>query len=866
MPLIRTLGTLSITEGDRLLAGSLAQPRRQALLAVLARAGERGVSRERLLALFWPDLPEERARPNLAQALYAIRRDLGGDETITGITDLRLDAQLVPSDVVQFERACQRGEWQAAVALYSGPFLDGVVLAGLDEFNRWADTERAALAHRQGEALEKLATASSDPVTAAGWWRRLAAHEPYSGRIALRLMQALVATGDRAGAIRHSQIHAELLRQELDTAPDPDVTDFAERLRQAPAADPRPRDIAPPTAAVAVAAIPSADVAGTPRAATTTHQRRYLFAGAVLVAVVALGLLLWRDRPAAPPVPGATSRVSADAVLELDPQVSPDGSRIAYVAGAVGSTRLHLRELAGGPPLAVGDTDLMPHRLPQWSADGSTIYFQGRGGIYRVGALGGVPRLIVRDDPALGRAMSPSLSRDGRRLAYVFDDRLVIRSLDDDSETIITAVPYPHSPAWSPDGRRLAVVSDNLAFVMGGAPPALVGTNLGNIGSSALWIVDVTGGREPVEIVAGSGRALSPTWAPDGRTLLYLSDQEGRRDIYMVAIGGNLRPVDAPRRITTGLGAHSIALSRDGSRLAYATFTNANNIYRVDIPASGTVSVRGAVPLTGGSQTVEGLAVSPDGQWLAFDSDLNGRQELWRMPATGGEAERLTTSTADNFLPAWSPNGRELAFYEFRDGRRRLRTVPSSGGRVRTVTGDEYDDRYPSWSPDGSQLMFARRLGPYDEIHTIRRNADSTWSEARQLTEEGGNAARWSPDGKHFLYFPGRTPGLAVAPIDRPGEVRLLVRGDSASGAPFPALAEWDPRGDRIYYKAFDGEGRASFWVVNVDGSGRRQLVRFDDPALPTSRPEFATDGRWLYFTVGQPLADVWVMAMTGEW
>src|SRR5690606_29185099 len=135
------------------------------------------------LALFWPDLPEERARPNLAQALYALRRDLGGDGTIIGTNELRLDPALVGSDVAAFERACRDGDWERAAALHAGPFLDGVVLTGLDEFNRWADGERAALMHRQSEVLEKAASASTDPVAALQWWRRLAAHEPYSGRI-----------------------------------------------------------------------------------------------------------------------------------------------------------------------------------------------------------------------------------------------------------------------------------------------------------------------------------------------------------------------------------------------------------------------------------------------------------------------------------------------------------------------------------------------------------------------------------------------------------------------------------------------------------------------------------------------------------
>ncbi|HKH91466.1 MAG TPA: hypothetical protein VKA54_06670, partial [Gemmatimonadaceae bacterium] len=77
---IETFGGLSVRGADgRPLSGAVAQPRRMAVLAVLARAGDRGMARERLVALLWPDADEDRARNNLAQALYALRRDMGDD-------------------------------------------------------------------------------------------------------------------------------------------------------------------------------------------------------------------------------------------------------------------------------------------------------------------------------------------------------------------------------------------------------------------------------------------------------------------------------------------------------------------------------------------------------------------------------------------------------------------------------------------------------------------------------------------------------------------------------------------------------------------------------------------------------------------
>ena len=135
---ISVLGGLSVRdEGGRPIAGAAAQPRRMAILALLARAGERGVTREKILALLWPDADDERGPRTLAQALYALRKDLGAEEAIAGAKELRLDPAIVASDVSEFASAIARGDDERAVTLYHGPFLDGFHLTGSAEFGRW---------------------------------------------------------------------------------------------------------------------------------------------------------------------------------------------------------------------------------------------------------------------------------------------------------------------------------------------------------------------------------------------------------------------------------------------------------------------------------------------------------------------------------------------------------------------------------------------------------------------------------------------------------------------------------------------------------------------------------------------------------
>ncbi|MDF1502777.1 BTAD domain-containing putative transcriptional regulator, partial [Roseisolibacter sp. H3M3-2] len=260
---LQTFGGLTVSHAERALGGATAQPRRLALLAVLARVGERGVSRERLLALFWPDEEEERARRALAQALYALRRDLGDERAIVGTQELRVDPDAMASDVAAFAAHVKGGRLAEAAALYAGPFLDGFHLVGAPAFERWAEEERGSLARYHARVLERLATAAERAGRAdeaAAHWRALAAADPLDARVTVRLMEALEATGDRAGALTQARIYEVLVAQELELAPDSAVLALAARLR----APPPPAPPAPPTVAAQEVEAPTAPVPDAP--------------------------------------------------------------------------------------------------------------------------------------------------------------------------------------------------------------------------------------------------------------------------------------------------------------------------------------------------------------------------------------------------------------------------------------------------------------------------------------------------------------------------------------------------------------------------------------------------------------------------
>ncbi len=325
---LRTFGTASLDRNGVPLAGRATQRRRLALLALLAAARDRGnggggaVARDKLVAYLWPDRDAERGRHVLSQTLYELRREMGEDAFHVGVDDVRLNAAIVTSDVGEFDAAIAAGDPQRAIALYQGPFLDGFFVTDAAEFERWVEDERSRRAQAYGEALQVLArgaAARGDLSQAASWWRRASDHDRLSSRVALEYLQALVALGDRAGALQHARIHAAVLEQDLGVAPEPAVQSLVDRVREelrmsAPAAagpvaaSATPADAAarPLSAGSGSADTIAAPASALPPGAATVRRGRgtargWLTAGAaVLAALFVMSTIALARRPAPP--------------------------------------------------------------------------------------------------------------------------------------------------------------------------------------------------------------------------------------------------------------------------------------------------------------------------------------------------------------------------------------------------------------------------------------------------------------------------------------------------------------------------------------------------------------------------------------
>jgi len=589
---------------------------------------------------------------------------------------------------------------------------------------------------------------------------------------------------------------------------------------------------------------------------TVKFSLRKLFipAAALIALLLVAGYFLFRPGPEIFEVKiGRTQRITNDPGLEIDPAISPDGKMIAYVARPSGKMSLYVRQIAGGRPIALTDNLPDDSRWPQWSPDGTQISFQSQRSIYLVPALGGIPKRLVEVSP--GQTVKcAAWSPDGRQIAYALDKSICLLSLDGGEPQKIAEPAYPHpwpySLCWSPDGSKIAYVVGNESFLFG-VP------TLGNIAPSSIWVVSAKGGN-PVQVTDDKSLNVSPAWMPDGRHLVYVSNEKGGRDVFLVSLESSGKSSGLPVRLTTGLSAHTISLSAAGDRFAYSEFTHTANIWSIRIPQDGPISVSEAQPVTTGNQTIEGISVSRDGKWLAYDSNFNGNQDIYKMPIGGGEAEQLTNDPSDEFLPAWSPDGKEIAFYTWRKGNRDLTLMMADGSRFQQLTEDPASESYPDWSPDGRRLVFQTHKTGRGELFLIsRENKDAKWGTPHQLTSNGAyQSCKWAPDGGLIAYT--NSKGLWTIPVEG-GEPRMIVEGRNSATQPDPRYPAWSKDSRTLYYMAYDAEKRASFWSIPISGGEPKLLIKFDDPSRQSSRWEFACDGERFFFTLAKYESDIWV-------
>ena len=454
-------------------------------------------------------------------------------------------------------------------------------------------------------------------------------------------------------------------------------------------------------------------------------------------------------------------------------------------------------KLTTGAPAQLARAQKPPNRLLAAGLLALGLVLIGTGiwlRVFHPGVTGGPAPRVVPLTTYPGLEIEPALSPDGKQVAFAWNGEkednfdIYVKLVDAGTPLRLTTNPLPdHCPAWSPDGRYIAFVRLSPSGAEVYVIPALGGPERKLAQTAA--IVDWSG-------EASTGGRLS--WLPDGKSLAIV-DRGGPKEpnsIYLLSTETREK-----RRLTSppadwGGDAYP-GLSPDGRTLAFVRVRNYESRDVFLQPVSDGAA--GAEPrrLTFDERLVDGIDWTPDGRSILFSSNRSGTDEMWRIPAFGGQPEGLAIG----------------------------------------------EGQHPSISRDGQRLAFARSSSNYNIWRVSGPAATGKRTEPTKLiaSTKRQYQPQFSPDGKRIAFGSSRSGSTEVWACDSEGlnPVQLTSFGGPDVGSP-----RWSPDGRWI---AFDStkEAHRDIYVVSVEGGAPRRLTTEPSDEV---RPSWSKDGRWIYF------------------
>ena len=207
-------------------------------------------------------------------------------------------------------------------------------------------------------------------------------------------------------------------------------------------------------------------------------------------------------------------------------------------------------------------------------------------------------------------------------------------------------------------------------------------------------------GFGPQTVLASNEPIISPSWAPDGNRIAYVSFERKKPIVYIQSLVTGQRTVAANFK-----GSNSApAWSPDGRRLAVVLSKDGNSqIYLVNTDGSNVVR------LTNTSTIDTEPNFSPDGQHVIFTSDRGGSPQIYRVSVSGGTPERLTFDGTYNVSPRYAPDGKSFVFIQRSGGRFNVATQ-DFGNRQMTSLTDGSVDESPTFAPNGRIILYASEV------------------------------------------------------------------------------------------------------------------------------------------------------------
>jgi Tol biopolymer transport system component len=427
--------------------------------------------------------------------------------------------------------------------------------------------------------------------------------------------------------------------------------------------------------------------------------------------------------------------------IQNHPQISPDGSRIAFTwdGGNSKHPAVYVKEIASGEPRLLTSSPLR-HTGPAWSPDGQMIAFVrdpgNHGEVYTIPATGGVEQKV--------------LDGQGGNVAWTPDGKsLVVADRPNASEPFRLFVFDPLSGAKRQITFPITGLGDRFHSVSPNGRWVAFSRWLSGTSVMGIFIVPLAGG-DARRIVAESGVMPFLCWTPDSQEVVYASRRAGVTQLWRIR--SDLAPGNRPHPIpeTEDGTWPSIAGPAPGPwRLAFLRNVPDLAVVRIDLSAPSATPVT----LVESAREENNPQYSPDGRFLLFVSDRLGTRELWVARADGAELRKITNLNAEVDIARWSPDSRWIAFDAAQEGNRDIYVVQADGSSLRRLTSEQSEDARPSWSRDGAWVYFRSDRSGKEQIWKM---FTAEWGAPVQVTRGGGFDAMESWDGQFLVVKQAR--------------------------------------------------------------------------------------------------------------
>jgi Tol biopolymer transport system component/C-terminal processing protease CtpA/Prc len=536
-------------------------------------------------------------------------------------------------------------------------------------------------------------------------------------------------------------------------------------------------------------------------------------------------LLLITSGPVASRVQAQGARAAADPLASFaEPSISPDRSEIAFVSGgdiwAVSSGGGEARLLISHPA---------NESRPLYSPDGRQLAFistrTGNGDIYLLTFQTGELKRLTFDD---GHDQLDGWSRDGRWVYFSSTSRDIAGmndifrvGADGGTPMQVSADRYVNEywAAPSSDGSSLAFTARGIVSSQWWR------RGHSHIDESQIWLMREGASPAYERMSEGGSKDMWPMWAADSRTIFYVSDRKGVQNIFS-------RQSDSrqSRQITQFKSGRVLwpNISYDGRTIVFEhnfsiwkLDTASNQASEVPITRRGAPAGPATEHLTLTNQIRE-LALSPDGKKVAFIV----RGEIFAASAKdGGDAARVTRTTAGESHITWAPDSRRLAYASTRDGAAHIFLYDFATNTETELTRGADNDVTPRFSPDGKMLAFqrgGRELRVIDLDSKQERLLATTNLDREPLVSD--RAFTWSPDSRWIAFMPVseklfRNVYVIATAGGQARPISFLANSASSS-------VSWSPDGTYILFDT--GQRTENFNLARVDLLPRTPRFRED--------------------------------------